>query len=127
MKSVGIDCGPALRGVEVVYMGSAQVLVKLSIPDCIKESQDQFFVHPTLLDSALQGMMSLRAGSHETVIPFAVEEVEIMAAFSSGMWSWVRPCEGNLINDKISKLDVDVFDEQGKICLKLKGITLRAV
>jgi polyketide synthase PksN len=127
-RTIQFDLGPALQGVQEVYTGSGQTLARLEVPSCIRDSQDQFSVHPVMLDSAMQSGFALTSDFlTEPAIPFAVEEVEIFGRFSPVMWSWVRPSPSNGANDKVKKIDADVFDEQGKICLRMRGFSSRAL
>jgi hypothetical protein len=43
------------------------------------------------------------------------------------MWAFIRYSAGSKAGDKVQKLDIDVCDEQGKICVRMKGFSARAL
>ncbi|WP_025699179.1 SDR family NAD(P)-dependent oxidoreductase, partial [Paenibacillus forsythiae] len=137
-KSRDYYYGPGLRGIERVHVGFQQVLAKLSLPFSIEDTAEQFVLHPTLLDSALQAAIGLivnpedLAGSGnaeklKTVLPFAVQELEIVGACESSMWAWIRYSEGCTAQDKVQKIDVDYYDHEGNLCIRMIGLSARVM
>src|SRR5690348_16389013 len=49
-ERVGLDYGPAFRGVEHVSVGEDQLLAKISLPASLRKTQGQFVLHPSLMD-----------------------------------------------------------------------------
>lgn len=78
------------------------------------------------MDSALQAS-SLLAESEEMplMLPFAVEELEVFGKCTSGMWVYARNSTGSRSGDKIVKRDIDLCDEHGRVCVRLKGLSFR--
>ncbi|MGV2948139.1 polyketide synthase dehydratase domain-containing protein, partial [Acinetobacter sp. AGC35] len=50
----GLEYGKGHQGLDTVYTGDGQVLAKLSLPAILAETQQDYMLHPCLLDSALQ-------------------------------------------------------------------------
>ncbi|MCP5007965.1 MAG: polyketide synthase, partial [Planctomycetes bacterium] len=131
-KEMGIKYGEGHRGIREIYQGENQVLAKLSLPSSVHDTQDDYVLHPSLMDSALQssiGLMlnnsSLPDGSEASLnpsLPFALESLEILGSCTSEMYAWVRYSNGNTVSDKVQKLDIDLCDEQGNVCTKMRGI-----
>jgi polyketide synthase PksN len=137
-KSVGIDYGPGHRGVEAIYAGTGQVLAKLSLPSSLSGTRDRFVLHPALLDSALQASVGLFMGSGQTipagktlplhpVLPFALQELEILGKCTPSVWALARFAAGSSAGDKVQKIDIDVCDPQGIICVRMKGLSSRVL
>ncbi|WP_370880921.1 SDR family NAD(P)-dependent oxidoreductase [Paenibacillus brasilensis] len=126
-RAIGFDYGPGHQAIENVYMGSGQLLAKLSLPPSVSATRGQFVIHPSLADAALQTSMCLMMGSHElkTAVPFALDEIEIFGSNTASMWAFVRYSRGSEEGDKIRKLDVDLCDDNGNIYMKLRGFTSR--
>ncbi len=127
-SAMGIDYGPGHRGIVTTYIGPDQVLAKLSLPSTIT-MQDQFVLHPSLMDSALQASLGLMMGdstsSLKLALPFALQEIEIFGNCSSTMWALIRYSEGSKAGDKVQKLDIDLCDENGDVCVRMKGFSSR--
>ncbi|HML90062.1 MAG TPA: SDR family NAD(P)-dependent oxidoreductase [Methylomusa anaerophila] len=133
-KAMGIDYGPAHRGIETVYVGPEQVLAKLALPLAVAGTRDQFVLHPSLMDSALQAsiglVMSLGDGgavSLKPVLPFALQEIEILGNCPSSVWALIRYGDGGRAGDKVQKFDIELYDDQGKVCVRLKGLSSRVL
>lgn len=135
-KAMGLEYGPAYQGIEQVYVGQGEVLVKLSLPSSVSHTKDQFFLHPSVMDSALQASIALIMGLDDTngkaalnpILPFALGELEVLGSCSaSTMWSFVRYSNGSKAGDKVKKLDIDICDERGNVCARIKEFTLRVL
>jgi amino acid adenylation domain-containing protein len=135
-KMMGVEHGPGYQGVKAVYVGENQVLAKLSLPSSVSGTGDQFVLHPSMLDSALQASIGLITGPGDTilsgsaappnpVIPFVLQEFEILGNCTSGMWALVRTSGGSKAGDRVRKLDIDLCDDQGTVCVRMKGLSFR--
>jgi len=128
-KFMGIDYGPGHQGIEQLFIGQGQVLAKLSLP--IDHTKDKYILHPGLMDSALQSSIGLMApegyGNLKPMLPFALEQIEILGNCTPSMWALVRYSHGSSFNDKVQKLDIDLCDSLGKINVRLKGFSSRVL
>ncbi|MCP5006316.1 MAG: hypothetical protein GY941_20620, partial [Planctomycetes bacterium] len=89
----------------------------------------------SLMDSALQSSIglilthsALPDGSNEPLkpsLPFALESLKILAPCTSEMYVWVRYSAGSAPSGKVQKLDIDLCDEQGNFCIKMRGFSSR--
>jgi len=117
--NAGLHYGASFRGIDTLYLGEAQVLAKLHLA-----IDDEFVLHPGMLDSALQACVGLTATSSqpETELPFSIDRVEIFAACVADMWAWVR-----LASDVagVKKFDLDLCDTHGDICVRIFGFATR--
>jgi polyketide synthase PksN len=123
-KARGIDYGPGYQGIEMVYVGATQVLAKLSLPPSVLETQEQFVLHPSLLDSALQASIGfiMGCGDVKQALPITLKQLGIIGNCTSIMWALLRYSDGNTRADKVQKLDIDLCDDQGNVCVQMKGI-----
>ncbi|AEI40434.1 SDR family NAD(P)-dependent oxidoreductase [Paenibacillus mucilaginosus] len=135
-QAMDMNYGPGQRGVEEIYTASNQVLAKLSLPSCVASTLEDYVLHPSLMDSALQATLLLqpregRAPS-QPVMPFALQEMDIHGGCTSRMWAWIRMSEREGQGDDASrggksvKYDIDLCDEGGRICVSMRGFTLRS-
>ena len=134
-KHIGIEYGPAHQGLEKIHVGVDEVLAKLAVPISVSDTKDHFTLHPSLLDSALQASIGIGIGE-ETVngslrpsLPFALEHIKIMARCPKSMWAWVRVArnfgsDGSMTGN-VRKLDIDLYDEDGKVCVEMQGFSSR--
>ncbi|WP_052421797.1 SDR family NAD(P)-dependent oxidoreductase [Paenibacillus sp. FSL P4-0081] len=130
-EAMGIRYGPAHRGLEEMYIGKGQVLARLKLPEMVWGTGDAFVLHPGMLDSALQASLGLLIGEESRaplrpLLPFAVENVEVISPCLSSMWVYIRSGEGEVYGG-VRKLDADLCDEQGAVCVKIRGFSVRAL
>ncbi|MCP4493906.1 MAG: hypothetical protein GY820_42390 [Gammaproteobacteria bacterium] len=64
-------------------------------------------------------------GKPEPALPFVLEQTEVFGGCASSMWAFVRYSKGSLPEDKVRKLDIDLCAEDGEVCVRMKGLTLR--
>ncbi|WP_139492062.1 non-ribosomal peptide synthetase [Brevibacillus dissolubilis] len=128
-QAVGIEYGLSHQGIEQIYVGQGQALAKLSLPVAVAHTIEQFVLHPSLMDSALQATVGLALGSGDdsTSMPFALEEIEVFGRCTAEMWAYVRHSEGRQADSRVQKLDIDVCDAQGNVCVRIKGISSRVL
>lgn len=135
-KQMGLDYGPAHQGVNCIRPGQNKVLAKVILPDAddVKESFHQFELHPSLLDSALQTAIGLTIESVnqkggpdvlQPILPFALEKLDIYAPCTSEMWVYLRHADNSGQSRLLQKLDIDLYNSEGEICISLQGFTSR--
>ncbi|BBB92537.1 MAG TPA: SDR family NAD(P)-dependent oxidoreductase [Methylomusa anaerophila] len=125
LGKMGLNYGAGHQGIEQIYLGTGEVLAKLSLPSNVSNTLEQFVLHPSLLDSALQASIGLRVSSTKLLLPFALSELEIRDNCTANMWAFICYSDGSTARDKVQKLDIDLCDEQGKICVRMKGFSTR--
>ncbi|MFF2910652.1 SDR family NAD(P)-dependent oxidoreductase [Paenibacillus sp. NPDC057934] len=130
-QSIGLEYGDTFQGIKTLYLGQDEVFAELSLSCNGADIQRSYMLHPSIMDSALQASIVLMAGSSdqdESVqlqLPYAIQEVEVMAACSSQMWAWVRYSEGFRDEGKALKLDIDLCNDEGHVCVSLRGFSTR--
>ncbi|MBO1582982.1 SDR family NAD(P)-dependent oxidoreductase [Bacillus sp. XF8] len=129
-QEVGLMYGPSHQGIEAIYIGNGQVLARLELPQEMQATLYDFVWHPGLMDSALQAALGLMISAEEASsprIPFALEEAVIYGPCAPRMWSVIQYSEGSKAGDAVIKLDIDLCDEAGRLCARLKGFSLKTM
>lgn len=133
LRDLGIEDGSGYQAIQTVYMGRDQILARLLLPSSLSDTEDQYVLHPIFIDSALQVSMMLgldkiksesrRISLAGLVLPLALQETEIVNKCSSNMWAFIRYTEGSKAADKVPKMDIDFCDDQGRVCIRIKGFS----
>ncbi|MBY0573448.1 MAG: polyketide synthase dehydratase domain-containing protein, partial [Undibacterium sp.] len=135
-ETAGIRYGSGFQGLSELFVGEGKVLAKISLPISLLSSLSAYQLHPSLLDAALQASLGLQVameakmaatGKIELMLPFALEGLEVLAACSVNMWAVVAYSEGSQAGQLVQKLDIDLCDEEGHICVRFKQFSLRRV
>ncbi|PWK14992.1 beta-ketoacyl synthase N-terminal-like domain-containing protein [Tumebacillus permanentifrigoris] len=133
-SKMGMEYGAGHRGIQVVYTGADQALAKLSLPYSIHSTKDAYTLNPGLLDSALQATIGVTLGadisaleSLKPTLPFALQEIVTYAPVPAESWVALRFSPGVKRGDSVLKYDLDLCNEQGEICVSIKGFTMRVL
>ena len=101
------------------------------------DTLEQFVLHPSMLDSALQASMAFIIGSRNTTskesrapfkpaLPFALDEIVIVNRCTASMWALIQYHETKT-EDTVERFDIDLCDRKGAVCVQMRGFfTLRA-
>ncbi|KEO76200.1 MULTISPECIES: type I polyketide synthase [Paenibacillus] len=112
-----------------IYAGADMILVRLSLPHNMSESIQSYAVHPNLIHAITQlsaiwqtHMENKRSHADISYHPVSIKELDIYHSCTSNMWAKLQyaPNRGN--EDCIPSLDVEMCDEQGKVCIRIRGL-----
>lgn len=121
--------GNALRGVERLYRGDDQVLAVLSLPESQKDSFREYGLHPSMLEGVLQASADLIITkfqcSGRALLPEKLEYFRMTSPCSETMYTWIRLSRKSNLSKKICRLDVDMIDISGSICVTIKSLEYR--
>ncbi|MCP5003020.1 MAG: SDR family NAD(P)-dependent oxidoreductase, partial [Planctomycetes bacterium] len=143
-KEMRIEYGEGHRGIREIYQGEGQLLARLSLPSSVHDTQDEYILHPSIMDSALQSSIGLMLNNGalsdenkappgsgkwplKPSLPFALESLEIVSPCTSEMYAWVRYSSGSAASDKVQKIDTELCDVQGNVCVKMRGFSSRTL
>ncbi|WP_330276270.1 SDR family NAD(P)-dependent oxidoreductase [Lentzea sp. NBC_00516] len=117
--------GPAMRAIERVHSGERLAVARLRLPDAA--AGGVFALHPSMLDAAFQSTLGLFASDDTTTaVPYAVGEVRVIAPLPTTAWAVTRfAAEGQSPGEQ--SFDIDVCDDDGRICVRLTGFRVRSL
>jgi amino acid adenylation domain-containing protein len=129
-RELDINYGLAFQGIASVYTTQGAALVELNLPDVIAPTLPHYTIHPVLMDCAMQCTKFLsdsKAGEGQAQLLFAIQEVQVHRPCTSNMWTWIRYSNDTGSKGGMKKIDVDMTDAKGRICLSIRGISTRPV
>ncbi|WP_328615082.1 SDR family NAD(P)-dependent oxidoreductase [Amycolatopsis sp. NBC_00355] len=127
-ENIGMDYGPALRAVRSLHYDDGIAVARLSLP---REAESPLVLNPSLLDGALQAVLGVWLGEDDgtaaqLALPFAVREVQVHAPTPADGWVVIRSHPDDRGGD-VRRLDVDVCDAEGRVCVRLLGFSTRTL
>ncbi|MEO3712424.1 amino acid adenylation domain-containing protein, partial [Roseateles flavus] len=143
-ERVGIVYGPSHRGLASCRVNEAGVLARVRLPVSQQAAAGRFTMHPGLLDAVLQAAIGLRrtpahqASARLAYLPFALDTVEVLRACGDAVWAWLRPAAESAPAARrkkgeaagrpgADKIDIDVCDDSGAVCVRMRGLSSRAL
>lgn len=128
---MGIEYGEVYSLMNELYLAPDEVLAKIVLPPHLEYTLQEYIIHPGLMDASLHasiGLMNLADDQQSPLsLPFALDEVEIIKQCTRCMWSWIRYAEQGMKQGNVKKLNVDLYDDTGEICIRVKGLSLRYI
>lgn len=97
---MGLNYGKTFQAVEEIQVGNNEVLAKLKLSESIKSTIDEFKLHPSLMDAALQTMGALSLpipqlhdstitqNDNKLSLPFALSELNIYQGFTEECYAY---------------------------------------
>ncbi|MEL7147042.1 MAG: SDR family NAD(P)-dependent oxidoreductase, partial [Bacteroidota bacterium] len=119
----GFQYGPGHQALESVWINENRLIAKVKLPGSLSQSQEQFMLHPSMMDAALQAALLKDFDSDQLFLPFAMEAVEILAPCITDMWAVVN--FKTQPTNSIRTATIDLCDRSGQVCVKLTGVSFR--
>ena len=125
LAAMGLNYGPAHQGIMSIDLGERQLLAQLRLPPVVDSSGDQYVLHPSVVDSALQAGIGFIVDRlpKKPLVPFVLDSLKVVAPCTTKMLAWLRYSPDRNREKKIMKLDVDLLDWQGNVCIQMRGFT----
>lgn len=112
--------GQSFQYLKKLYVSEECILSYLEMPE--GQNMDFYSLIPGMVDGALQSIMgfALFNGSEysDVKIPFGLEKITIYHPCRRNMWAIVY--KGSTTG-KVEKYDVDLLDENGVLCVEMRG------
>ncbi|MDR7341665.1 amino acid adenylation domain-containing protein [Pantoea alhagi] len=126
---LGIDYGPAFRGVVRAWKQPGAALVQLVLPETVRNTLQDFQLHPVLADCAMQSMKCLVTPGEpeQSQLLFAINELRLCQPCEAEMWVWIRYGKNKNGEFIRTKYDADLLNRQGEVCARFSGITTRTI
>ncbi|PKM51733.1 MAG: hypothetical protein CVV02_05580 [Firmicutes bacterium HGW-Firmicutes-7] len=124
-----INYGDSFQSVIEINCNEVEVLGKIELPQILKGSFQDFILHPSMMDGALQaiiGVLEKEMALGVPYLPFSLKEVDILCPLTKKCFIHVRKADMTQ-NSAIKNFDLNLTDEAGKILIKMKGLVLRAM
>ena len=129
--TMGLHYGPAHQSITSINLAPDQLLARLRLPEIVAETSDRYLLHPSLMDGALQAsiglVIDLNRVPDRPSVPFALDSLIVSAPCTRDMLAWVRYSAGSGVRDRVMRLDVDLCDESGNVCVQIRGFASRSL
>lgn len=120
-RAYELEHGPAFLSLKDIRADATTVLAKLVIPDAVLKEPGPYVLHPSLLDGMFQATLALAGpNTAKAAIPYSLDDLTYYGRCEKEMWVYVRPAVPSA-----NKLDLDLFDSSGAVCIAIKGFSTR--
>ncbi len=117
LTGLGIELGPAFRGIGEAYRGPGEALALVELPSA-RTSDNVTWAHPALLDGVLQvcGLaLSQPSDSKDLYLLTEIERFELTKPLPKKLWCHARVRDADQIRPSAWHLDLTLIDVDGTI------------
>ena len=120
-----IDYGSSFQGLQQLWKGTDKALGQLQLPEILAAETPDYWIHPALLDAALQVLAAVDTDKESTTyLPVAVERFEVYRRPGLELWALGEWQPGNHTSEK--KARVTLMDGAGQVIARTIGLRLQA-
>ncbi len=127
-EKMGLSYGPAFQGIDKSWRGDGEALALLKKPEALGIDARPYQIHPALLDAAFQvsALLALEseALTSKLFLPVSLDRVLFNGSPPHPLWVYVKAKE---FSSGQAVVDLQMFDEDGKIWIECQGLHLRAI
>ncbi len=125
-SDVGLQYGPAFRGIRQLWYGSQECLARLEIPEELAESSANYLFQPALLDACLHtlfGALNLNGEDADkrgnVFLPVSFERLSLYGRAPTKLWSHARLRARSPLH---FVADISVYDDEGQLVCEVTGL-----
>lgn len=129
-EQLGLQYVNHFRPLETIYVNldDSEALSHIVLPSHIESNNEDFFMHPTLLDGALQTVIGFidgeSLGDNSLFLPLEIGEIEQLHPLPSRIYVHMILTDEE---DDRKYFDIDLYDEHGNLIAILIDFTIQAV
>ncbi|VAW96724.1 Polyketide synthase modules and related proteins [hydrothermal vent metagenome] len=121
----GIVYGSTFRTIKNLWKGKLQALAEICLPESLMVSNNDYKVHPAILDACLQvfGAALPDEKKNETYLPFGIDSVDITGTAGTTVFVYAQamPVAGD---DITLRGNLIVTSSDGEVIVEINGLTL---
>jgi polyketide synthase 12/epothilone polyketide synthase D len=127
-RKMGLDYGPMFQGIEHGWRGEREALTVVQLPEGAATAEDEYLLHPALLDACFQGIAPANKDFSEEFsslyLPVEIEEVRFYHRPGRRVWCHVRLHE---TAERWAVADLDIYDEDRRLAACVRGLRCQRV
>ena len=125
---LGLDYGPRFQGIERCWQGKHEALGEVSLLGDWAEADDEYILHPALLDSCFQVVIAADPDFDRKVgdlyLPVEIDRIRLYQKPGRRLWSHAR------LREKTARhtvADIDSYNENGQLIIAIQGLRSQRV
>ena len=125
--------GDKLQAITGFHYGQKEGLTSLELPAGLADSFNDYDAHPSILDGAVQSIISLLEYANTLTqagvpyVPFVMSELNILKPLTHKGYAHLTLDEGKKQRDDIKKINIDILDESGQVLVQMKDFSFKAI
>ncbi|MET7671360.1 SDR family NAD(P)-dependent oxidoreductase, partial [Micromonospora luteifusca] len=121
---LGIEYGPAFRGLRRLRRGDREALALIEVSDAARD-EGRYLLHPVVLDACLHVAAAFAADDDPLRVPVSVDRITVYDRLPDRVWCHARHREASGTTEQT--LDLWLLDDTGRRLGTIDGLRLRAL
>jgi myxalamid-type polyketide synthase MxaE and MxaD len=128
MEARQIHYGPSFQGVERLWMGEAEVLGRVQLPEAAGDASP-YQLHPAMLDACFQVAAALfGVGAPDTTfVPVEIERFRVHQRLPRAAWVRAWLADPARESAAFPSVDLSIVDDEGQPLIEVKGLRVHAM
>lgn len=120
-----IEFGPRWQNKRRFYFSDEECMIYISIQDEFQNDIKEFFIHPAMLDSAINP--AIQALGNGVYLPFAYTSFKLYGQMPERFYSYVRKNGKQTDHKEVISVNVTLMDEAGRIFAEISDYKVKKV
>ncbi len=121
-QSEELFIGEKFHSIQALYRNEDEAVSEIKLSDSITDTQEDYKIHPVLLNSAVETLISLINEENKVYMPLAVKDFLILSESQNTRYAYIqRKSEVN----QMHKFDMYLLDAQGNIVVYINEIVIK--
>jgi len=114
LSGAKLDYGPYFRTIKEIKCNETELIARITGHSAIKDSKDEFFIHPTLLDACFQSMIVFDSSEF---VPVSIGKLHCYSTPGDELLCYTR-VKGYGYNSVVA--DLVICDENGNVAIEIE-------
>lgn len=121
-----LNFGPRWRNLlKSMRIGDMEALVQLSLPEEFQSDMDEYNLHPSLMDIAVNAITQVTG--HGMYLPLAYGSLKIYSSLPQSCYSYIKIKEQLDNSTETISLDISITDDMGNILIQADNFTIKKI
>jgi polyketide synthase PksL len=128
VRQYGLAYGPSFQTIREIRVNGTFALARLTVAEHLQADFEQFLLHPTLIDGALQTAAGLigRLATPTPHVPFALDEVEIVRPVPRSCYACAEYADGKVPSRPGgTKVNIRLLNDRGDVLMVFRNLYVR--
>lgn len=125
--SKGFHYGQSFQAIKQIKYNSKESISTLKLPEHMEKSKDDFILHPSIMDAALQSTIMLinnnESDSSKVYLPYSLQKIDIFESPTNACYAYAYLSDSS--NGKKS-YDITLLDDSGQVLIHFNEFTVKA-
>ncbi|MFI2620663.1 type I polyketide synthase, partial [Streptomyces sp. NPDC018584] len=125
LRRIGVEYGPAFRGLKrVLRRGDAEALALVEVDEAEGDA-GTYTLHPVVLDACFHVVAMFTEGAEVLRLPVGLDRVTVLGPLPSRVWCHAR--WHGIGDGGTCSMDIDLVSASGEVLVTIEGLRFRAV